>query len=294
MKKSTKKGNIEIRYEISLLDYIKHPNLGLTYENKLAELDKLMANNERFKKFREIADIDVGVSKEIKNEKNSDVSDWFDFSKKELNDNRLRRLVFYEFAFKKELQESNDIHTVIVQKEDNGFVDFFTHKIKTLKPQDEYDDFLSYHQKKFEKDGIKTYINTLRIAIDKLNKDNNYSSHTFLIENFISKLLNERQGDFTIKRKYKGTREQDDGITALNQELTGYFFYLLYKNKAIFNDKEYLDREDLYLAIQVLTGYSNNTIKKRFKEAENDKGKNVPRRVKTLIESFIKIEKKEN
>ena len=58
-----------------------------------------------------------------------------------------------------------------------------------------------------------------------------------------------------------GERKANDGITSLSLKQTAYLFNMLRSEKIIFKDESYQTKENIYKAIQVLTGYSKQTIK---------------------------------
>lgn len=276
MGKTKKKQEIDNRYEISLVDFITNPDLGLSIMEKVKRLDNLMTKNERFSNIKKIADSNLEECEEFKQMEKLDenliledtiLSEDYSIADEIIETSSRKNLMYYKYAIEKESQEDNPI---IVQKDDYGYVEFFTYKIKTLKAQDGYDDFLSYHQKKFEKEKIIKYINTLKIAINILNKDVEYSSYTSSIEDFVSNLLNKKNDKFIIiDRNYDKTRNNDKGATVLDAEQTAYLFYKLSDENIIFKKEDYLNVKNLAYAIEALTGFSPKNMKNLIPKAKS-------------------------
>lgn len=65
-------------------------------------------------------------------------------------------------------------------------------------------------------------------------------------------------------------RIANDGITSLSLNQTAYLFNMLRNEKIIFKDESYQTKENIYKAIQVLTGYSKQTIKKAMNSRDID------------------------
>ncbi|MBB3836991.1 hypothetical protein FHS57_000973 [Runella defluvii] len=69
-------------------------------------------------------------------------------------------------------------------------------------------------------------------------------------------------------------RDKNDGITSLTINQTALLFSLLREHKVIFKDESYQSKENIYKAIQVLTGYNRQNIKTAMlddKFSESDK-----------------------
>lgn len=80
-------------------------------------------------------------------------------------------------------------------------------------------------------------------------------------------------------------RKGNDSITSLSVNQTALLFNLLRKQNVIFKDESYQFKENIYIAIQVLTGFNKQNIKKAMglKEYEDNDKNVVRRKIKKLI-----------
>ncbi len=81
-------------------------------------------------------------------------------------------------------------------------------------------------------------------------------------------------------------RLANDGITSLSLVQTGLLFNLLRNEKVIFKDGSYQPSENIYKAIQVLTGYSTQNMKVAMNQKEYDNSDKVV--IQNILQKLIK------
>lgn len=77
-------------------------------------------------------------------------------------------------------------------------------------------------------------------------------------------------------------RMANDGITSLSLTQTALFFNMLREHKIIFKDESYQTKENIYKAIQILTGYNKQNIKTAMNLKEYEASDKV------VVQNFIK------
>lgn len=80
-------------------------------------------------------------------------------------------------------------------------------------------------------------------------------------------------------------RAANDGITSLSLNQTALLFNSLRKARIIFKDESYQTKENIYKAIQVLTGYSKQNLKvdmnlKEYEQSDKDVVQNIIKKLK--------------
>lgn len=80
-------------------------------------------------------------------------------------------------------------------------------------------------------------------------------------------------------------RIANDGITSLSVNQTALFFNMLREKKIIFKDESYQSKENIYKAIQVLTGYNKQNIKtamslREYEQSDKDVVQNIIKNIK--------------
>lgn len=153
-----------------------------------------------------------------------------------------------------------------VQPGDIFYDSFFIRQLRNTDLLQVYD-FLNYHLMEYY-DDIQAFSVFLRICIRK-HKEKFLENNTIeTVNEWISH--KEKQAEDESKglagipngqhRRGRIKREANDGITALNQEQTVLLIYLLQQAKVILKD-EYLTGAEAGRAFEILTGYSQNTLR---------------------------------
>lgn len=130
------------------------------------------------------------------------------------------------------------------------------------------------------KEIVKTYFQA-----DYFNKLINYRD--IISEENPIKELNSSIKSITIGLPKLKERIANDGITSLSRTQTAILVKMLRKNKVFFRDESFQTKENIYKAIQVLTGYGKQGIKEDMYLQEYEDSDKVV--VQKLINSLSKL-----
>ena len=154
-----------------------------------------------------------------------------------------------------------------VEPDDIYYDSFFAYKIRQLDLL-WIDRFLDYHLECYYSGDINAFSRFLKIILRKYSPSLLPESVQTVLEWVELKEKNHDSGKVSAssnEKRYKGRpkREAQDKLTCLNQEQTVLLIYYLQKEKALFRD-EYLSDLDAGRAFEILTGYSQHTLRQNL------------------------------
>jgi hypothetical protein len=183
-----------------------------------------------------------------------------------------------------------------VQPDDLLYDYFFAYKLRELTLQS-VDAFLDYHLHFYYNHDVTKYVRFLKLCLrthtDKISKETLMTAEEWIEEKLIQdkhqkevQQEKRQQALFDIKAqqseslaepelKIKGKypkREAHDDLTTLNQEQTVLLIHYLQQKKVVLKD-EYLTNKNVGIAFELLTGYSQNTLRQDLSKQNHFKSK---------------------
>jgi hypothetical protein len=126
------------------------------------------------------------------------------------------------------------------------------------------DAFLDYHYNHYYEDNLVEFSRFLRILSrkyqDKMLNSDQIQTITEWLELKEKELQAQPVSGLTTRSKGKLKRDASDNLTCLNQEQTALLIYFLQKQRVFLKD-EYLTATEAGKAFEILTGYSQNTLR---------------------------------
>ena len=157
-----------------------------------------------------------------------------------------------------------------IQPTDIKYDTFFAYKTRQLDLL-KLDKFLDYHLLNYYGDNLAEFSRFLNLCIRKHDDKLLSPKHIQTINEWVS--LKEKQQEKQTQglldnqsyktKKGKLKREAQDKLTCLNQEQTVLLMYYLQKEKVLLKD-EYLTDMDAGKAFEILTGYSQHTLRQNL------------------------------
>jgi hypothetical protein len=165
-----------------------------------------------------------------------------------------------------------------VQPQDAWYDNFFAYKLRQLDLL-EIDEFLDYHLENYYQNNLQEFSRFLRICIRKHEAKLLKPEISQTVNEWIdTKEKKEQQALQGIEnqsakiKKGKIKRESQDKLTCLSQEQTVLLMSFLQQERIFLKD-EYLNKKDAGIAFEILTGYSQHTLRQNLSNAKDYQNK---------------------